>query len=208
MLVTGLWCLKMHWACPSQLGWCHYLPQSASEAVLTSASTFDTLNGDILSLVLSRMSTFMGIQAYFPAVSNLGWSSMVFLGPLVVSGCITPPKLLFGDGEGGLLSSHPLDRFTQLQGKGSAIRRIYLGSGGAFHTELGPNVLEEHKWMVISSNRAWRRRWRLVRGVRVGQWSQTGFSQLHSSWIFRLGSFQHPDKDKKIDCIKKSVELR
>lgn len=41
---------------------------------LTSASTFYTLNVVILSLVLSRMSTFVGIQEYFPAVSRLGCS--------------------------------------------------------------------------------------------------------------------------------------
>lgn len=79
---------------------------------------------------------------------------MVFLGPLVASNYITPPKLLFADGEGGLLSSLPLDRFTQLQGKGTAVQKIYLGSGGAFHTQLELNVLKEHKRMVINSNRA------------------------------------------------------
>lgn len=133
---------------------------------------------------------------------------MVLLGPLVVSDCITVPKLLCGDGEEELLSSLPSDRFTQLQGKGSAIQKIYLDSSGAFHTELELNVLKEHKWMVINSNRAWRRRWRLAWEVCVGQWSQAGFSQLHNSQIFRFGSFEDLDKDKEINCIKKSVELR
>lgn len=132
---------------------------------------------------------------------------MVLLGPLVVPKCITAPKLLCGDGEGGLLSSLPLHGFTQLQGKGSAIQKIYLGSSGAFHTELKLNVLKEHKRMVINSNRAWRRG-RLAGEVCAGQWSQAGFSQLHSSQILRLGSFQDSDKDKKMNCIKKSVELR
>lgn len=126
----------------------------------------------------------------------------------MVSNCITPPKLLLRDGEKGLLSSLPLDRFTQLQGKGSAIQKIYLDSSGAFHTELELNVLKEHKWVVINSSRAWRRRWRLPWEVCVGQWSQTGFSQLHNSQISRLGSFQNPGKDKKINSTKKSVELR
>lgn len=133
---------------------------------------------------------------------------MVLLGPLVVSRCMTAPKLLFGSGVGGLLSSLPMDRFTQLQGKGSAIQKIYSGSSGAFHTELGLNVLKGHKWVVINGNRAWRRRWRLAWGVCVGHWSQSGFSQLHHSQIFRLGSFQDPDKDRKIDFINKRIELR
>lgn len=63
----------------------------------------------------------------------------------MVSHCMTAPELLFGNGVGRLLSSLPLDRFTQLQGKGSAVQKIYSGSSGAFHTEVELNVLKEHK---------------------------------------------------------------
>lgn len=47
-----------------------------------------------------------------------------------------------------------------------------------------------------------------LRGFRVGQWSQAGFSQLHTSLLFKLGSFQDPGKGKRINYPKKSIEVR
>lgn len=47
-----------------------------------------------------------------------------------------------------------------------------------------------------------------LRGLRVGQWPQAGFSQLHTSLLFKLGRFQDPAKGKKIKGSVKSIELR
>lgn len=47
-----------------------------------------------------------------------------------------------------------------------------------------------------------------LRGLHVRQWSQAGFSQLHASLLFKLGSFQDTGKGKKINCPKKSIEVR
>lgn len=35
-----------------------------------------------------------------------------------------------------------------------------------------------------------------LKGLCVRQWSQAGLSQLHNSLLFKLGSFQEPDKGK------------
>lgn len=63
----------------------------------------------------------------------------------MVPGAHCRAELLFGAGEEASLSSLPVGRCAQLQGKGSALQMADWDSNGALHMELELGVLKEHK---------------------------------------------------------------